>query len=116
MPPEQEKVASSPPGRSSLSAQQVHVLVRARRALGVRSRRREFRRIEHDQVESGAPVAHLAQFREGVRLAPLRAIGRQCGIAREVLAPERQRFASELSIDTTLAAPPASAASANAPE
>ena len=70
-PPEQEKVASRPPGASSLSAQQVDVLVGARRVLHLRRGRRELRRVEHDEVELRVLVAQLAQVREDVGLDEL---------------------------------------------
>ena len=81
----------------------------------MRGRRRELGRIEDNEIEAGSPVAQLAQLGEGVRFAPLRAVGGQRWIAREVLAGEGDAPSAELSIETTRAAPPASAASVNAP-
>ena len=79
------------PWPQQLQRQQVHVLVGARRALGMRGRRREFRRVEHDEVESGTAVAQLPQLGERVGLDPIRAIRGQRRIERQVLARQRQR-------------------------
>ncbi len=91
MPPEHENVASSPPGPQELEREQVHVLVGARGALRMRGRRRELRRVEHDQVERRGRVAQLAQRGERVRLLPLGAARIERGIEREVLSGERER-------------------------
>ena len=92
MPPEHENVASSPPGRSSFSASRLTSLyARAARsacaAVGA-----NFGGSSTHEIEGGAAVAQLAQFGERVRLAPLRAVGRQRRIEREVLAGEGERL------------------------
>ena len=92
MPPEQENVASSPPGAQQLQREQVDVLVGARRALRVRGGRRELGRIEHDEVERGALVAQPPQLGEDVRLEPLRALAAaSAGLSATFSRRERQR-------------------------
>ncbi|ABA48730.1 hypothetical protein BURPS1710b_0391 [Burkholderia pseudomallei 1710b] len=78
-----------------LQAAQVDVLVRARRAIDAVARRRELRRIEHDQVEALAFVDEAAQRLERVGVEPLRARGVEA-VRGDVALRERERVARRI--------------------
>src|SRR5437879_3894187 len=78
----------SPPQK--LQRIQVDVLVTARSALGVLRRRRELRRVEHDEVELPVFRPQTAQGPEYVRFAPIGAI-RLGPVQREVALGQFER-------------------------
>src|SRR5262249_2714864 len=73
-----------------LEREEVRVLIRARGLLGVSRRRRELRRVEHDEIECRSRVAEPAKLREDVGVAPVDAGGIE-SVRSDVLAGERQR-------------------------
>ena len=98
MPPEQEKVKSAPPGRSSRKREPVDVLVGARRALGVRRGRRQLRRIENDRVEALLRIEQSAQSLVDIGIARL--VARRIeAVQRHVRRRPRERRSGRIDAD-----------------
>ena len=103
----------------SANAQQFHrpqvdVLVRTCGAFGMGGGRRELRWIDDNEIEAARCVAAFAQFGKGVGFEIHHAFAIQRRVDRDVVARLLRAFA-ELSIETTLVAPPASAANVKPP-
>ena len=106
-PPEHEKVARMPPGLSSLKASRLMSLVAARGSLHLSSGGREFGRVEYDQVEALAPVAHGAQLLENVPRKSIRLSRRASPFNVPGLRLPISSTSAEESMEVTCAAPPA---------
>ena len=91
-PPEQENVASSPPGASSLSASRLTSLYARAARCACACVGANFGGSRTIEVEAARLVAQLAQVGERVRRAPGRLRAREAGVRREVRARQPDRL------------------------